>query len=123
MVNYREVWRLIRDSRQTAGLTQRQLAERANTSAAAINRYERAASTPDLATLDRVLRACSVELHLETRPLDDHDESLLEAALELTPNERARRAQEAARLVGASARARREGRVRPLRRADAEASP
>jgi transcriptional regulator with XRE-family HTH domain len=56
-------------ARQAAGLTQRSLAARAGTSAAAINRYERGRSRPDLETLARVLAACGFELQLTMRPL------------------------------------------------------
>jgi uncharacterized protein len=62
---------LVAAARTAAGLTQRALARRASTSAAAINRYERGRSAPDLATLERVLGACGFELHLAVTPLPD----------------------------------------------------
>lgn len=60
---------LVRAARQSAGLTQRALAARAGTSAAAINRYERDKAVPDLATLERVLMACGYALRLTMAPL------------------------------------------------------
>jgi transcriptional regulator with XRE-family HTH domain len=55
---------LVRVARRTAGFTQRELATHAGTSAAAINRYERNRTIPDLRTLQRVLAACGFELEL-----------------------------------------------------------
>jgi transcriptional regulator with XRE-family HTH domain len=85
---------LVAVARADAGLTQRALATRANTSAAAINRYERGRSVPDLATLERVLAACGFELQLTMtrrsahRPADTvrpdqaaHDRHAIEEAL------------------------------------------
>ncbi|MGH9063085.1 MAG: helix-turn-helix domain-containing protein [Acidimicrobiales bacterium] len=58
------VWALVREARHRAGLTQSQLAERCGTSQAAIARYERARTMPDLATLYRIVDACGLELRL-----------------------------------------------------------
>lgn len=55
---------LVRAARRAAGLTQRAVAARAGTSAAAVNRYERGRAVPDLATLERVLAACGFALRL-----------------------------------------------------------
>jgi transcriptional regulator with XRE-family HTH domain len=60
---------LVRSARRSAGLTQRALAARAGTSAAAINRYEREKAVPDLATLERVLTACGFVLQLTMEPV------------------------------------------------------
>jgi transcriptional regulator with XRE-family HTH domain len=60
---------LVRAARGSAGLTQRGLAARAGTSAAAINRYERGKAVPDLETLERVLGACGFVLRLTMQPL------------------------------------------------------
>lgn len=54
--------RIIRQTRREAGLSQAQLARRAGTSQSAIARYERSVSTPSLATLERLLRACGQTL-------------------------------------------------------------
>lgn len=58
--------RLVRKARGSAGLSQAQLARRARTSQSAIARYESAVSTPSLATLERLLRACGRPLRLTT---------------------------------------------------------
>jgi hypothetical protein len=49
---------LICEARAAAGLTQRELAERARTSQSAVARYERGTAVPTLATLERLLIAC-----------------------------------------------------------------
>lgn len=58
--------RIIRQARRDAGLSQAQLARRAGTSQSAIARYERSVSTPSLATLERLLRACGQPLQFAT---------------------------------------------------------
>lgn len=50
---------LIRRRRLAAGLSQRELALRAGTSAATINRYEAGTIDPAVGTLNRILGACS----------------------------------------------------------------
>lgn len=53
---------LIRDQRRKAGLSQRELAERAGTSAAAICLYERGDRVPRVDTLQRVVAAAGGSL-------------------------------------------------------------
>jgi transcriptional regulator with XRE-family HTH domain len=62
--------RLIRTARQRAGLSLRELAERAHTSHSALAAYEQDRKTPNVDTLDRILTACgfSVEVTLVPRP-------------------------------------------------------
>lgn len=55
----------IRRARHQAGLTQRELADRAGTSQSALARYEGARSTPSLRTLERILRAAGKSLRIE----------------------------------------------------------
>jgi transcriptional regulator with XRE-family HTH domain len=64
--------RLIRTARQRAGLSLRELAERAHTSHSALAAYEHAHKTPNVDTLDRVLTACGfrVEVALAPRPAE-----------------------------------------------------
>jgi transcriptional regulator with XRE-family HTH domain len=57
---------LLRSVRQSAGLTQRQLAERAGTSAAAVCLYEQGARVPRTDTLARLLAAAGTTLVLGT---------------------------------------------------------
>jgi len=49
---------LLRQARTAAGISQRELARRARTSSATLSRYEKGAISPNVATLDRLLRAC-----------------------------------------------------------------
>jgi predicted nucleotidyltransferase/DNA-binding XRE family transcriptional regulator len=58
----------LRELRLRAGLTQQALAKRAGTSQAAVARYESGASSPSLATLERLVRAAGAELVLTTTP-------------------------------------------------------
>jgi len=53
---------LIREARERAGLTIRQLAKRAGTSHSAIAAYESGAKAPNTATLDRIVQACGFGL-------------------------------------------------------------
>lgn len=59
---------LIREARERAGLTIRQLARRADTSHSAIAAYESGAKVPNPATLDRIIEACGFGLKKELVP-------------------------------------------------------
>jgi transcriptional regulator with XRE-family HTH domain len=63
---------LIRTARRRAGLSLRQLAERARTSHSTLAAYEQARTTPNVDTLDRILTACGfrVAVTLEPRPAE-----------------------------------------------------
>jgi len=56
---------LIARARERAGLTQRQLAERSGTSAAAICEYEGGKRTPRVDTLERIVAATGARLDLD----------------------------------------------------------
>lgn len=58
----------LRGARQRAGLTQRELAQRASTSQAAVARYETDAAVPSIATLRRLLDAAGHDLELSAVP-------------------------------------------------------
>jgi len=62
--------RLIRAARRRAGLSLRELAERAHTSHSTLASYEQARKTPNVDTLDRILTACGfrVDVTLAPRP-------------------------------------------------------
>lgn len=83
-------WAIVVEARRRAGLSQRELAQRAHTSQSAIARYERARAVPDLATLYRLVRACGFDLRMQLRPLDDHDDVLIDASLRRTTEQRLR---------------------------------
>jgi|RhiMethySRZTD1v2_1073278.scaffolds.fasta_scaffold626295_2 transcriptional regulator with XRE-family HTH domain len=56
---------LLKAARAGAGLSQRELAQRAGTSQAMVARIERGQQSPSLATLERLVRACGLELRVE----------------------------------------------------------
>jgi transcriptional regulator with XRE-family HTH domain len=62
--------RLIRVARRRAGLTLRELAQRAHTSHSTLAAYEQSRKTPNVDTLGRILTACgfSVDVTLSPRP-------------------------------------------------------
>jgi transcriptional regulator with XRE-family HTH domain len=90
---------LLRHLRAAAGLSQRDLAERAGTSQPAIARYERGVATPSWETLGRLVGACGrrLELSAEIAP-DPHDVELAARMLDLSPLERLRALPRCARL-------------------------
>lgn len=80
---------LVRAMRLSAGLSQRALAQRANTSQPAIARYEKGFATPSWETLQRLAAACGRRLKIEAASVPDaHDVELAELLLGLTPEER-----------------------------------
>lgn len=62
---------LIIQARKTAGLTQRELAERAGTTQSSIARWEAGATEPSFATVVRLLRLCGYVLDVHLEPYDD----------------------------------------------------
>jgi len=64
--------RLIRTARRRAGVTLRELAQRAHTSHSTLAAYEQGRKTPNVDTLDRILTACGfrVDVTLTARPPD-----------------------------------------------------
>lgn len=105
---------LVTAARAEAGLSQRQLAERAGTSQPAVARYEAGRVVPDLATLSRLLTACGLSLRLGAVPLDPHDLRRLREAVTTPPALRVAANRRATRLAAQAARARAGGRVRRL---------
>jgi transcriptional regulator with XRE-family HTH domain len=79
---------LLQLARMKAGLSQRQLAERAGVPTTMISAYERDKRQPTLATLLRLLTAAGYDLHMQLFPQDSHDEAL--ASLEATRSSRER---------------------------------
>lgn len=101
---------VLRQVRRRAGLSQRQLAERAATPQSTIARIEAGRSDPRAGTLERLLRACDHRLTLERRPGQAVDRSLIRQQLALTPRQRIEQMVQAATSVsgiqGAARRAR-----------------
>lgn len=80
---------LLRTVRHRHGLTQRQLADRARTSQAAISRIERGLVSPSVATLATLLDLMGEELLLDAERIDyGHDRTLLAATLARTVDQR-----------------------------------
>lgn len=83
---------IMRAARRRAGLTQRQLARQAGVPQPTISRIERGLVSPSVDTLQRLLRACSMELVAVERPGPGVDKTLIKERLQMTPGERARQA-------------------------------
>jgi transcriptional regulator with XRE-family HTH domain len=82
---------ILSDARQRAGLTQADLARRLGVTQAAVAQLERPGSNPQIATLERALRAAGAELVIGVRPhTASVDESLIRQQLALTPAQRLR---------------------------------
>ena len=83
--------RLLRDARARAGLSQRELAERAETSQSVVARIELGESSPSWDTMERLLAAAGVELdaRLVLRPVvDSHMLDDVGRIRRLSPEER-----------------------------------
>jgi predicted transcriptional regulator len=79
---------LIKRSRHAAGLTQAELARRANVTQPVIARLEREGANPRLDTLDRVIAATGHSLELGVGPEFGIDETMIAADLQLSADER-----------------------------------
>lgn len=77
--------------RLKAGISQRQLADRAGVPARMISAYERDKRQPTLETLLRLLRAAGFDLRMQLEPYDPDDDVLDALEEARTPRERARR--------------------------------
>jgi uncharacterized protein len=83
---------LLQLARLKAGLSQRELAERAEVPVTMISAYERDLRQPTLATLLKLLRAAGFDLRLHLAPRDPHDEIL--AVLEAGRSDAEKRARD-----------------------------
>lgn len=63
-----EVAVLLRQAREQAGLSQRELARRGHTSSATVSQYESGAKAPRIDTLERLLAVCGRRLELRAVP-------------------------------------------------------
>ncbi|HEY7932286.1 MAG TPA: helix-turn-helix transcriptional regulator [Solirubrobacteraceae bacterium] len=59
---------LLRGARRAAGITQLELANRAETAQPAVAAYESGSRTPNLATLERLLGACEYDIEVRAHP-------------------------------------------------------
>lgn len=83
--------RLIAAAREGSGRSQRSLAEMCGTSQPAIARYESGRALPSIATLDRILAVCGLELEVRLRPLHSQAASRVDGLLAMSPTERLER--------------------------------
>jgi transcriptional regulator with XRE-family HTH domain len=79
----------VNGARRSAGLTQRELAERSGVPQPTIARIESGKQMPRADTLDKLLKACGWELDMALRRGEGEDRSLIRYWLSLTPIERA----------------------------------
>ena len=82
---------LIRSARKRAGLTQRELAERAGTTQSSIARWESARAEPSFENVVRLLRLCGFVLDVHLEWYDDglrDDWSQAQRLLRMSPGER-----------------------------------
>jgi transcriptional regulator with XRE-family HTH domain len=92
-------WAIVQEARRRAGLTQRELAKRAGTSQSAIARIERGRQIPSVETLQRILRACDLDLQLRVTARDAAQDPTIIASLALTPDERLSQLEGAAQFI------------------------
>lgn len=90
---------LVREARRRAGLTQQDLAERAGTTQSAIARLETGKSAPSLDTVQRLIRACGLDLEVALVERDDSDASQARRLRGLTPAQRLDRGVKVARQL------------------------
>jgi transcriptional regulator with XRE-family HTH domain len=89
---------LVREARKRAGMTQRDLADRAGTTQSAIARLESGRTRPAFDDVLRLVRLCGFDLDVMLVTDDDSDRAQAAALRGLTPSERVERAQHAARV-------------------------
>ena len=90
---------IIREGRRRAGLSQRELARRLDTSQAAIARWESRSVKPTFESVERALSACGLALRISLVPDDDHDTQLDREQRQLSPDQRLRRLENHVALI------------------------
>jgi predicted transcriptional regulator len=93
--------RLLRYARRRAGLTQRELADRARVPQPAIARIETGGVSPRLSTILPLIEATGFELELTPRIGEGVDRTLIRSALVRSPEQRIRAAAAAAKNLDA----------------------
>ena len=79
---------VIREARLQAGLSQKELADRAGVPRPSITRWERGVVEPGFDMARRLLRACGFDVSLVRYQADETADDRLSGKLELTPQER-----------------------------------
>jgi transcriptional regulator with XRE-family HTH domain len=82
---------LVREARKRAGLSQRELAEKAGTTQSAIARLETGRSTPSFDTVLRLVRLCGLDLDIMLVERDDSDWAQASRLLSLSAEQRSER--------------------------------
>jgi transcriptional regulator with XRE-family HTH domain len=90
---------LLREARRRAGLSQAELARRAGKPTSVVGRWERGEVKPSLETLLHMIRACDLELSFRLAEYDDSQDSVISAALDLTPEQRLAQLEEWAAFI------------------------
>jgi transcriptional regulator with XRE-family HTH domain len=90
-------------ARQQAGLSQRELAERAGVAQSEIARIESGNREPSIPTIQRILAGAGLEVRFRLMPLDDHDEVLRARDQRRSPLERTAKTSRHRRNVAAFA--------------------
>lgn len=91
---------MLRFARGKAGLSQRQLAERAGVPQPTVARIESGAVTPRVDTLDKLLRICGYTLEVERLRGEGVDRTVIDQMLDLPPAERLASGRRWARFTG-----------------------
>jgi transcriptional regulator with XRE-family HTH domain len=94
-----DVARTLREARQAAGLTQRQLAARAGVPQSTVARIERGQMTPRVDKFERLLHATEHEVIVRKKPGFGLDRTQIREVLRLTPDQRLNLAVVSARNV------------------------
>jgi transcriptional regulator with XRE-family HTH domain len=89
----------VREARKRAGLTQRELAEKAGTTQSAIARLESGRTRPAFDDVLRLVRLCGMDLDIMLVERDDSDWAQALRQLQLSPVERIRRMEAVARQM------------------------
>lgn len=99
---------ILESARKRAGMSQRQLAEKARTAQSVVARIELGDTSPTLRTLDRLVKAAGFELDLELRPRLEMEPGLLDDVpriLRLSPENRLREVANLSRFLHSARRA------------------
>jgi transcriptional regulator with XRE-family HTH domain len=90
---------LVREARRRAGLSQRELAERAGTTQSAIARLETGRSTPSFDNVLRLVRLCGLDLDVMLVERDESDWAQAQRLRGLSADARLRRMDRVARQM------------------------
>lgn len=102
---------MVREARRRADLTQTELARRTGTTQSVIARIETGTTRSSLEYISGLTRACGYDIGVQLVPVDDHDWTIAEANLTLTPAERVTKLNQAVHFVEAGRRAQQRARV------------